>query len=188
MVQSAVGGGSAPAAEHGAFGSIEHRGMLMAVGRFLAMIGALVWRHMDGKYLLLQRSAAKDVAAGQWECVTGRLEQGESFAQAVRREAFEELGLEVHIEFVLGTTHFYRGAALPENEMVGVHYGCSIPDATRMQLSDEHCAYQWVTMEEAQALFPTGHWLRALSARAEVVRRLMPHELLQFYRHEGFEL
>jgi len=160
----------------------------MAVGRFLAMVGVLVWRQTDGKYLLLQRSGAKDFAAGQWECVTGRLEQGESFLQAVRREAFEELGLEVHIEFVLGTTHFYRGEELPENEMVGVHYGCSIQDATRMQLSDEHCASQWVTAEQAAALFPAGHWLRALIARAEVVRRLMPQELLQFYRNDGFEL
>jgi 8-oxo-dGTP diphosphatase len=160
----------------------------MAVGRFLAMVGALVWRQSDGKYLLLQRSAAKDVGAGQWECVTGRLEQGESFWRAVRREAFEELGTAVHVEFVLGTTHFYRGDALPENEMVGVHYGCSIPDATRLQLSDEHGAHQWVTAEEAQALFPVGHWLRELIARAEVVRGLMPQELLQFYRHDGFEL
>lgn len=160
----------------------------MAVGRFLAMVGALVWRQTDDKYLLLQRSAAKDFAAGQWECVTGRVEQGESFAQAVRRETLEELGLEVFIECILGTTHFYRGDALPEHEMVGVHYGCSIHDATRLHLSDEHGAYQWVTAAQAEALFPVGHWLRALIARAEVVRRLMPHELRQFYQHEGFEI
>jgi 8-oxo-dGTP diphosphatase len=159
----------------------------MAAGRFLAMIGALIWRQADGKYLLLQRSAAKDFAAGQWECVTGRLKQGESFGQAVRREVREELGLAVHIECILGTTHFYRGEALPEHEMVGVHYGCSIDDSTGMHLSEEHAAYQWVTAAEAMALFPPGHWLRALIARAEVVRGLIPHELRQFYRHEGFE-
>jgi 8-oxo-dGTP diphosphatase len=171
----------------GQFGSAAHAGTLMAVGQFLAMVGVLVWRQTDGKYLLLQRSAAKDFAAGEWECVTGRLEQGESFVQAVRREAFEELGLDVHVEFILGTTHFYRGDALPENEIVGVYYGCSIPGATSMRLSDEHCAYQWVTAEQAQALFPAGHWLRVLIARAEVVRGLIPQTLLQFYRHEGFE-
>jgi 8-oxo-dGTP diphosphatase len=160
----------------------------MAVGRFLAMVGALIWRQTDGNYLLLRRSEVKDFAAGQWECVTGRLEQGESFVQAVRREAFEELGLEVHIECVLGTTHFYRGDAIPENEMVGVHYGCSIQDPTSIQLSDEHTAYQWVTVEQALALFPAGYWLRALIARAEVVRGLMSQELRQFYRDEGFEI
>jgi 8-oxo-dGTP pyrophosphatase MutT (NUDIX family) len=160
----------------------------MTAGRFLAMVGALVWRQTDGKYLLLQRSAAKDFAAGQWECVTGRLEQGESFAQAVQREVFEELRLNVHIECLLGTTHFYRGATLPEHEIVGVHYGCSIPDATHMRLSDEHCASQWVTAGQAQALFPVGHWLRTLITRAEIVRGLLPHELRQFYRQEGLEL
>jgi len=161
---------------------------MMAVGRFLAMVGALIWRQTDGKYLLLQRSQARDFAAGQWECVTGRLEQGESFLQAVRREVWEERGLEVHIGFVLGTTHFYRGDALPENEMVGVHYGCSIHDPTRIQLSDEHSASRWVTGEEAMALFPAGHWLRELIARAEVVRGLTPQELLQFYHNDSFEI
>lgn len=160
----------------------------MAVGRFLAMVGALVWRHTDGKYLLLQRAATKDVGAGQWECVTGRLEQGESFEQAVRREAFEELGVAVHIECLLGTTHFYRGEVLPNNEMVGVHYGCSLPDATCIQLSAEHCAFQWMTAAQVQTLFPAGHWLRVLIARAEVVRGLIPRELHQFYCREGFEL
>lgn len=53
-------------------------------------------------------------------------------------------------------------SSLPEHEMVGVHYGCSIPDATPMRLSDEHGASQWMTLEQAQALFPAGHWLRAL--------------------------
>jgi 8-oxo-dGTP diphosphatase len=152
------------------------------------MVSALIWRQTDGKYLLLQRSQAKDFAAGQWECLTGRLEQGESFLQDVRREAWEELGLEVQIEFVLGTTHFYRGDAIPENEMVGVHYGCSIQDPTGIQLSDEHSASRWVTVEEAIALFPTGHWLRELIARAEVVRGLMSQELLQFYHNDSFEI
>jgi len=53
----------------------------MAVGRFLAMVGALIWRHTDGKYLVLQRSAAKDVAAGQWECVTDRSSKGRAFCK-----------------------------------------------------------------------------------------------------------
>ena len=111
----------------------------------------------------------------------------EHVVQAVRREVLEELGLEVQIEFVLGTAHFYRGDAVPENEMVGVHYGCSIQDSTSIQLSDEHSAHQWVTAEQAQTLIASGYWLRELIARAEVVRRLMPKELVQLYSN-GFDL
>jgi 8-oxo-dGTP pyrophosphatase MutT (NUDIX family) len=166
----------------------QRRGILMASGRFLAMVGALIWRQVDGHYLLLQRAVTKDFAPGQWECVTGRLEQGESFEQAVRREVREELGLDVNLECLLGTTHFYRGENLPEYEMVGVHYGCSVDDPTGMRLSVEHGAAQWVTAAQARNLFPAGYWLRTLITRAEAVRGLIPHALQQLYRQEGFEL
>lgn len=152
------------------------------------MVGALVWRRSDGKYLLLQRSAEKDFAAGQWECVTGRVEHGESFSDAVRREALEEIGQAVQVEFVVGTTHFYRGVVGSEYEMVGVHYGCSVGEAQEVRLSPEHTACQWVTAHEAEGLFPAGHWLRELIVRAEAMRRLLPEELRQFHRMNGFEI
>ena len=63
----------------------------MAIGRFIAMVGFLVWRRSDGRYLLLRRSEDKDFAAGEWETGSGRLDQGEGFADAVRRESMEEL-------------------------------------------------------------------------------------------------
>ena len=89
----------------------------MPIGRFIAMVGFLVWRRSDGRYLLLQRSADKDFAPGEWETGSGRLDQGEGFADAVRRESMEELGVEVRIECILGTTHFYRGEPTPDNDM-----------------------------------------------------------------------
>jgi 8-oxo-dGTP pyrophosphatase MutT (NUDIX family) len=52
----------------------------------MGMAGALIWRETDGRYLLLQRSAERDVGAGQWECVTGRLEQGEGVPDALYRK------------------------------------------------------------------------------------------------------
>jgi 8-oxo-dGTP diphosphatase len=160
----------------------------MTAGRFGAMVGALVWRQSDGRYLLLKRSAQKDFAPGQWECVTGRVERGESFSEAVCREALEELGQAVQVEFIVGTTHFYRGVVGPEQEMVGIHYGCSVGEGQEIRLSQEHAACQWVTAQEAERLLPVGHWLRALIVRAEVMRGLLPDELRQFYRTNGFEV
>lgn len=159
----------------------------MAVGRFLAMVGVLVWRRLDGKYLVLRRPDTRDWAAGEWECASGRLEQGEDFIQAARREAVEELGLEVRIEFLLGTTHFYRGDALPENEMIGVIFGCTVGDITGLDLSYEHSAHHWVTAEEAQSLFPIPHFMGRLIARAETFRSLMPRELRQQYWKGDFD-
>jgi 8-oxo-dGTP pyrophosphatase MutT (NUDIX family) len=160
----------------------------MTIGRYYAMVGALVRRPSDGKYLVLRRSAGKDFAAGAWECITGRVDQGEGFADALRREVYEELGVQVQPDFIVGTAHFYRGEAMPENEMVGVQYCCTLeyPDAIR--ISAEHSEHRWIAAAEAEELFPAGHWLGEVIRRAEAIRALSPPELLDYYRAEGFEL
>ena len=79
--------------------------------------------------MLTQRADHRDVAAGEWECVTGRLEQGEGFIRALHREVLEEVGLEVQVQFVLRPTHGFRGERTPENEMVGLLFGCSTDGA-----------------------------------------------------------
>ena len=159
----------------------------MGVGRFIAMVGMLVWRRSDGRYLLVRRSASRDFAPGEWETGSGRLEQGEGFLQALRRECLEELGLDVRIECILGVTHFYRGAADPENEMVGVSFGCSVGDASGLSLSDEHSEHRWVTAEGAAAFLPQGHWLTELIARADEFRTLMPEDLRRLHWTDDIE-
>ena len=159
----------------------------MSIGRFYAGIGALVWCASTRKYLVLRRSADKDVGAGAWECVTGRVDQGEGFPQAVLREVNEELGARAHIDFIIGTMHLHRGEATPENEMVGVQFCCSIENPEAIGTSWEHAEHRWVTAEEAQALLPADHWLLKVIRRAEAMRALMPRELIVYYRAEGFE-
>jgi len=150
-----------------------------------------VWCASTQKYLVLRRSADKDFGSGAWECVTGRVDQGEGFPQAVLREIHEELGTPVgaqaHIDFIIGTMHLYRGEAMPENEMVGVQFCCSIENPEAIGTSWEHAEHRWVTAEEAQALLPADHWLLKVIQRAEAMRARMPRELLKYLRAEGFE-
>jgi len=157
----------------------------MSIGRFYGMIGALIRDPNSGKYLVLRRSAEKDVGAGAWECVTGRVDQGEGFPKALRREVREELGVDVQVDFFLRTEHFYRGEAIPENEMVGVLYCCSLEKPEAIQISWEHSEARWVTLAEATELLPEGHWLVKLIQRAEMLLRLIPAELLAYYRQMG---
>lgn len=164
----------------------------MRVGRFRAGIAAVVWSPARRAYLLLQRASDKDFAPDAWECVTGRVDQGEGFEDALRREVREELGVSVAVDFIVGTTHFYRGEARPENELVGVIYYCSLLATEEIVLSREHQAHRWVSADEARTLLREDHaseaWLARVLDRAETMRALLPPALLRRNRALGFEM
>ena len=160
----------------------------MPIGRFIAMVGFLVWRRSDGRYLLLRRSPDKDFAAGEWETGSGRLDQGEGFADAVLRESMEELGTQVRIECILGTTHFYRGEPTPDNDMVGVSFGCSIPDESDLSLSGEHSEHRWMTAtRRRRSFYPMVTGSARLVQRADVFRKHMPREVRELHWSGNFE-
>ena len=158
------------------------------VGHFLGGIGALVWDPATDRYLLLKRVDDRDFKGGAWECVTGRVDQGESYEQALHREVREEIGATVQIEFLVATTHFYRGEPRPENELLGVIYSCLIQDPQQAHFGAEHSTQRWVTAGEALSFLLEGHWLRSVILRAERMRRQLPAELRQAFLKEGFEL
>ena len=166
------------------------------VGRFLAGVGALLWDSLNNSYLILKRADSKDFAPGVWECVTGRVDQGESFEEALHREVAEEIGITIVPQFIIGTTHFYRGNQDPQNELLGVIY-CCVPEnlllaKKQIRLSQEHDEYRWVTAEEARILLSknqsTEQWLQNVINCAEIIRQYIPIELLATHTWQGFEL
>lgn len=172
----------------------------MPIGTFSAGIGGLVWHPGSDSYLLLKRSEAKDYAAGAWECVTGRVDQGEGFEQALYREVREETGLEIEPIFILGTTRFYRGEARPENELVGIIYCCTPvieegADSTErpvIRMSAEHTQYRWLTAIEARNLISgvrgSEQWLLNVIDKAEIIKQHLPGELISYHRKYGFDI
>lgn len=162
--------------------------MMEQIGQFRGYIAALIREAENGRYLLLRRSADRDVGGGSWECVTGRLNQGDSFGQALVREVREELGIDVQADFIIGTSHFYRGTAIPENEMIGVQYCCTIADSKSIHLSHEHSESRWLTAEEAYSLLPEGHWLVKTIQRAEGLRGVLGTAVIDFNRQHTTEL
>jgi 8-oxo-dGTP diphosphatase len=164
----------------------------MSIGRFYAGIAALIFSPGTRRYLLLRRSQQKDYAPGIWECVTGRVDQGEGFGDALHREVREELGVDVQAEYILGTTHFYRGAAAPENELVGVIYLCSLDETASIQISKEHTEYRWLSANEAMDLLSSTdastQWTRRVIERADAIRPILSKDLVRFQTVSGFEL
>lgn len=160
----------------------------MPVGRFLVGIAALIFDPDTNRYLLLKRSDSKDVGAGQWECPTGRVDQGEGIEDALVREVREELQVEALPLFIIGTTHFYRGEPEPENELVGLIYACTIEKPADIRISEEHSEARWMSREELEEFLPADHWLRWVITRAERMRSAVPVSLRQLFLEEGFEV
>jgi 8-oxo-dGTP diphosphatase len=164
----------------------------MTIGQFSAGIGALIYDGSSDELLILKRSLEKDFAAGAWECVTGRVDQGEGFEEALHREAREELGVEVKPLFIIGTTHFYRGSERPEHELIGLVFCCTTAQRNEVRLSKEHTECRWVDARAAGEIFggakPAEQWLVRVIERAEVMRRHYPPLLLALHQREGFGL
>ena len=63
-------------------------------GRSLRVVAALVYR--DGKILFTQRQKGKHLPA-LWEFPGGKVEQGETDEEALKRELLEEVGVEIEM-------------------------------------------------------------------------------------------
>lgn len=128
----------------------------------------------SGKYLLLKRSIGRP-QQNTWGLPAGKLEEGESPLEAVFREVFEEVGVELcekelddvgkifvrysHQDFVYHMFH-----------QVFSHF-------PEISLSDEHQDYSWVSFEEAlsKPLISGGeeaiHHFQALARKPKLCRK-----------------
>lgn len=124
------------------------------IGRFMVAAGAVIELAETQKILVIRRKAVgnDNWHEGTWEVVYGRIAQGESPEDGLRREVAEEVGItDLQIKRILTAWHIYRGEEKPENEVVGITYACSTSQEN-ITLSPEHDAYQWVTAQEALEL------------------------------------
>lgn len=146
-------------------------------GHFLVGIAALI-RDPDNRYLLLRRSEERDHGGGVWECVTGRVNQGESIEAALHREVAEETGLTVRLEGIIGLSHFFRGEERAENELQGVVFDCLVEDASALAPSAEHSEHRWLSAGDALVFLTASdnatRWFRNTIERAEALRTIRP--------------
>lgn len=70
--------------------------------RRIRVVGAAIF---ERGLLLIVRRPAHETGAGMWEFPGGKIELGESPAQAIKREIEEELGIQIQIEKDLGWKH-----------------------------------------------------------------------------------
>lgn len=99
------------------------------------------WNKTSGQpeTLLFQR-AQKDVGGGHWEFAGGKVELGESDAQALRRELEEELAIHVQVQEKLGSSLFQS----PSGKSFELRVYFVIGKIEEIQLR-EHQAKKWAS-------------------------------------------
>jgi len=113
----------------------------------VTVVGAIIER--AGRFLVGKRSLHKASALGVWHAVTGRVEPGESQAEAVVREVAEETGL--------SCAPFERiGGVVTRDGSACIHWWRVelLGDAEALLLGDEHSELRWVSIEEMRRLDP----------------------------------
>jgi 8-oxo-dGTP pyrophosphatase MutT (NUDIX family) len=92
---------------------------------------------------------------GQWCLPGGRMESGESAAEACEREVFEETGLSVRVKRLVGVySHPDQLVVYPDGNkahIVALHFEAEIVKG-EPGLSDETTDYGYFTMDEVQGM------------------------------------
>lgn len=105
----------------------------------------------DGDVLLLTRSGTDNHKPGRLDLPGGGIDACEDFAVAASREVYEESGIQIPSSqyklMYTGTGQDYEGESV--NRMFFIAHSRT-PD---VRLSNEHSAYQWVSLDEAITLF-----------------------------------
>jgi 8-oxo-dGTP diphosphatase len=100
----------------------------------------------DGKILLVHRPRYDD-----WSLPKGKLEQGESWEDAARREVEEEVGLRCDVGEYIGSTRYDVEAGPKEVRF----FRMTVHDEPRPR--NEVDEVRWATPEEADALLTYAH-------------------------------
>ena len=114
----------------------------------------------DDKYLCMQRCRSHYLYISErWEFPGGKVEQGESYHDALIREIKEEMDWDIYVGKKLGTiTHEY-----PDFKVKLTAFLCKGGDEQFKML--EHLDYKWLTREEMNDL----NWTEADRKLLEVI-------------------
>ena len=109
----------------------------------------------DEKILIIKRSANSKTNPNKWELPGGKVEQNETFDQALIREVFEETNLKINLNGVAGVSeqdlHLIRAVHI-------IMFGSIIEG--ELKLSSEHNGYAWVNFDDLTD-YPLADWFES---------------------------
>ena len=103
------------------------------------VVAALIWK--GDKFFICQRPGHK--ARGMlWEFVGGKIEEGEMPEEALKRECFEELGVDVEVRGLFAKTQYDYGDIKVDLLLYDAVFTDQLPRLI------EHNAFAWITANE----------------------------------------
>jgi 8-oxo-dGTP diphosphatase len=95
----------------------------------------------QGRCLMVRRSKHNQSFVGLWEWPGGKVDPGEDFATAIRREVAEETGLVVEITGLVDAIDL----KLPKVNVILLCMETRLVISGKVELSEEHDAFAWVS-------------------------------------------
>lgn len=104
----------------------------------------------DNEYLMVKRSLDDEDCAGFWEMPSGKLEFGETVEQGLRREIFEEVGIDIASfeQKIIGISEYSSEKTDGTKYSVQLNYAIEVPTKELpIKLSNEHTDFVWATRD-----------------------------------------
>lgn len=104
----------------------------------------------DNEYLMVKRSLDDEDCAGFWEMPSGKLEFGETVGQGLRREIFEEIGIDIapFEQKIIGISEYSSEKPEGTKYSVQLNYVIEVPiKELHIKLSNEHTEFVWATRD-----------------------------------------
>lgn len=106
--------------------------------------------YRNGKVFIAKRQNKGDMG-GRWEFPGGKLDAGEDYTAAIKREMQEEFGVDVEVfEQITSTTFEHNGKKC---SLTVFHVKFEHDGMTKPFVLTEHTEYKWVAFSEIQNLF-----------------------------------
>ena len=102
----------------------------------------------EDEFLMIKRSLNDEDCAGFWEMPSGKLEFGETVTQGLRREIFEEVGIDIlpFEQKIIGISEYSSEKPEGTKYSVQLNYVIEVPTKELpIKLSDEHTDFVWAS-------------------------------------------
>jgi len=130
------------------------------------IIGVAVIRN-DQEQILIDRRLQKGVMGGLWEFPGGKIEPGETLEECIKREIYEELGIDIEVgEHLITVEHVYTHLHVT----LTVHHCRHITGVPQPLECDE---VRWVNLDELEQFsFPEANIQIIAALRERSVKRV----------------